>query len=133
MTKKVEHPTLKRVSWVIWGIMVGLVLVLASAFLNAWQTNQVLREEVAVLVPMLTAAWEQQATLQAELEYVKSEEYVDEWSRIHAGMTQPEETLVVPIMPTPTPTPIPTPTLVPTPTPTPQPFWQRWWQLLKGD
>ncbi|MBN2005658.1 MAG: hypothetical protein JXA21_20040 [Anaerolineae bacterium] len=133
MTKTPENVTIKRISWVIWTLMVGSLVLLGSAFLHAWRINQALQEEVAVLGPMLTAAGERQATLQAELTYVKSDTYVEEWSRVHAGMTQPGETLVVAMIPTATPTPTPLPTPTPTPTPTPQYFWQRWWRSLMGE
>lgn len=131
--KDEQSPAIKRISWILWGGLAVLVLVLASAFSHAWTMNQALKGEVATLAPMLTAAWEEQATLQARLDYVQSDAYIAEWSRVHAGMTLPEETLVVPIAPTPTPTLVPTPTPIPTPTPTPQPFWQRWWRALTGD
>lgn len=134
MTKTEEpSPTIRRISWIIWGGLAVLVVLLASAFSRAWTTNQTLKAEIATLAPMLTAAWDEQATLQARLDYVQSDAYVAEWSQVHAGMTLPEETLVVPVMPTATPTPIPTSTPVPTPTPTPLPFWQKWWRALKGD
>ena len=134
MTKKSEQtPMIKRISWIIWGLLVVLILVLASAFVRASRMNQVLRAEVATLAPMLTAVLEEQATLQARLEYVQSDEYIAEWSREHAGMTKAGETLVVPVEITPTPTPIPPPTPAPTPTPTPLPFWQRWWRTLTGE
>lgn len=125
---------IKRMMWVSLGLLVILVALLASAFFQAWQTNRALEEKVDVLAPMLTAAVEEQATLRAELEYVKSDEYVERWAREHAGMTQSGETLVIPIMPTATSTPIPTVTPLPTPTstPVPAPFWQRWWQALRG-
>lgn len=136
MKEQSGHRVIRRIMWVSLGLLVVLVMLLASAFYQAWQTNQALEEKVDVLAPMLTAAVEEQVTLQAELEYVKSDEYVERWAREHAGMTQPGETLVIPIMPTATPTPLPTATLVPsptaTPTPTPAPFWQRWWQALQG-
>lgn len=132
MTKTVENVTIKRISWMIWALMVGLLVLLGSAFLHVWRINQTLQEELAVLEPMLTTSWEQQATLQAELIYAKSDTYTEEWARVHAGMTQPGETLVVAKIPTvtPTQTPLPTPTL--TPSPTPQYFWQRWWRSLSG-
>ena len=134
MAKKEElNPTIKRVSWIIWAGLAVLIVVLASAFARAWTMNQTLNDEIATLAPMLTAALEEQATLQARLDYVQSDAYIAEWSQVHAGMTLPEETLVVPIVPTSTPTPIPTSTPVPTPTPTPLPFWQKWWRTLTGD
>lgn len=134
MAKKEEsHPTIKRFSWILWGGLAVLIIVLASAFSRAWTMNQTLNNEIATLAPMLTAALEKQATLQARLDYVQSDAYIAEWSQTHAGMTLPEETLVVPIVPTSTPTPIPTSTPVPTPTPTPLPFWQKWWRALTGN
>ena len=134
MAKKEElNPTIKRVSWIIWAGLAVLIVVLASAFARAWTMNQTLNDEIATLAPMLTAALEEQATLQARLDYVQSDAYIAEWSQVHAGMTLPEETLVVPIVPTSTPTPIPTSTPVPTPTPTPLPFWQKWWRSLTGE
>jgi hypothetical protein len=134
MTKKEEpNPTIRRVSWIIWGGLAVLIVVLASAFSRAWTMNQTLNDEITTLAPMLTAALEEQATLQARLDYVQSDAYIAEWSQVHAGMTLPEETLVVPIVPTSTPTSIPTSTPVPTSTPTPLPFWQKWWRALTGD
>ena len=134
MSKNAETTTtIKRISWIIWGILLGLTILLGSAFWRAWQMNVALQEQVRLMEPMLTAAWEQQVTLQAELAYVQSDVYVDEWSQTHAGMTQPGETLVVPIIPTATITPTPQPTPIPTPTPTPLPLLQRWWRALSGN
>lgn len=134
MTKKDEqNTTIKRLTWVIWCGLAVLAILLASAFSRAWETNRTLKAEVATLQPMLTAAGEEQATLQARLDYVQSDTYVEEWSRVHAGMTQPDETLVVPVASTTTPTPRPTAVPTSTPTPTPLPFWQRWWRALMGN
>jgi len=134
MTKKEEpNPTIKRISWIVWGGLAALVFVLASAFSRAWTVNQALKGEIATLAPLLTAAWEEQDALRARLDYVQSDAYIDEWARAHARMTLPDETLVIPIAPTPTPTLIPTPTPVPTPTPTPLPIWQKWLRTLTGN
>ncbi len=134
MTKKVEQgTTIKRITWLIWLGLLVLVILLGSAFSRAWEMNQTLQAQVATLAPMLTAVMEEKATLQARLDYVQSDAYVDEWSRVHAGMTQPGETLVVVVAPTPTLTPRPTALPLPTPTPAPLPFWQRWWRALTGN
>jgi hypothetical protein len=58
-----ESPALKRISWVIWGVMAVLIVFLGSAFLRAWQMNRALQAKMDALEPMLTAVWEQQATL----------------------------------------------------------------------
>ncbi|MBN1877290.1 MAG: hypothetical protein JXA33_23910 [Anaerolineae bacterium] len=133
MAKENEHSTIKRVSWLIWGGLTLLVILLSSAFSAAWRMNRTLREKLATLEPRLEEALIQQATLQARLEWVESDAYVEAWAREEARMTLPGETLVIPILPTPTPTLPPTPTLTPTPTPTPAPFWQFWWDKLQGD
>jgi len=132
MIQKVENTILKRISWIIWGVLLGLLILLGSAFWGTWQMKVALQEQVSMMEPLLTTVWEQQATLQAQLIYVQSDTYVDEWAQVHAGMTQPGETLVIPIMPTPTMTPTPFPSPVPPPTPTPAPLLQRWWRVLSG-
>lgn len=130
MTKKSENTTLRRISWIIWGVLLGLIILLGSAFFRARQMNVALQEQVRLMEPLLTAVWDQQATLQAELNYVQSDMYVDEWARVHARMTQPGEILVIPIVPTPTLTPTPIPIPIPSPTPTPESLLRRWWRAL---
>ncbi len=125
-----SSPAARRLSWLFWGGMSVLLLLLASAFSRAWRVNRSLRARLATLEPLVTAAVAEQATLQARLVWVQSDAYVEAWAREHAAMTQPGETLVIPILPTPTLTPTPTPT--PTSTPTPPPFWERWWEALGG-
>ncbi len=125
-----KNVALKRVSWIIWGSLAVLVLLLASAFSRTWGTNRALRQQVDMLAPMLTASSEEQATLQVELTRVQSNAYVEQWSKEHAGMTQPDEVLIILITPTATITPLPSPTPLPTPTPTPKPFWKTWWESL---
>ena len=133
--KQNQNRFTQRASWLLWGLLAGLLMVLASAFANTWQTGQALKAELATLEPMVTAAMAEQATLEAELAYVQSDAYVEEWSLTKARMTRSGETLVIPVMmsPTPTPTPTPTPVSTPTTTPPPSPFWVRWWQALVGN
>lgn len=122
----------QRMIWLVGGGAVLMILLLSSAFYRGWETNRALRNEKATLEPMLTAALVEQQTLQAQLAYAKSDEYVEWWAQTHARMARPGETLVVLLEDTPTPAPIP---VVPTPTPTPEsvPFWSRWWRALGGD
>ncbi len=132
MSETQERPNNKRISWILWGILAILVALLVAAFSRSWTLHEGLKDKEALLAPMLTEQYETQVTLEAQLTYVQSDAYVEEWAREHAGMTQPEETLVVPILYTPTPTHTPAPTFTPTPTPTPLPFWQQWWKSLTG-
>jgi cell division protein FtsB len=126
MTKKAEtRIKWERWTWLVWGFLVGLILFLLTIFGRVWSTNQALRRELSTLEPVISAALEEQRTLEARVTYVQSEAYVAEWSQANAGMTKPGETLVEVIQHTPTPTATPTPTITPTPTPTRAPFWER--------
>lgn len=131
MSEERERPWTGRVSWLIWIFLGVLVILLISAFSRAWSLHEALREKEALLEPMLSIEHEKETTLAAELTYVQSDAYVAEWARGYARMHQPGETLVIPLVPTPTPTP----TLLPTPQPTPEPgpFWQRWLESLRGE
>lgn len=131
MDKKAEQPEIRRISWLVWGILAVLLVLLISAFAQALALNRTLRDKVAVLEPMLAEQELLNATLQAELEYVQSDTYVEAWAQERAGMTRPGEILVAPLAATLTPTPTPLPT--PLPSPTPVFFWERWWQALFGD
>jgi cell division protein FtsB len=130
---KETRVALKRFTWVIWGVLAALVVVLVSAFSKAWQTNQALRAEMAALGPMATAAMDQQLALEQQLAYVKSDEYVESWAQVHARMARPGEVLVIPIETTPTPAPTPQLPMVPTAEPTPVPFFPSLWQSLTGN
>jgi ABC-type microcin C transport system permease subunit YejE len=132
VTKKENNLKIKHISWVLWGLLTVLVVLLFAAFSRAWALQQALREKEAVLIPMLTAQANEYATLEAQLTYVQSDEYVGAWAQGDARMVHPEETLVIPLISTATPTPTPVPTSTPIPTPTPKPFWQRWWEQIKG-
>jgi cell division protein FtsB len=135
--KEKQNRFTQRASWLLWGLLAGLLMVLASAFAKTWQTGQALKAELATLEPMVTAAMAEQATLEAELDYVQSDAYVEEWSLTEARMTRSGETLVIPVIasptPTPTATPTPEPSAAPTVAPTAAPFWARWWQALVGE
>jgi len=134
MAKKEEKSLIaQRISWLIWGFLAALVILLVSAFSTAWRTNQALKAELATLQPIVAAAQAEQETLKERLDYVKSEQYVAEWSRMRAGMTHSGETLVISIAVTPTATPVPIGPPAATPTPTRVAFWTRWWQALSGD
>ena len=133
MTKKVERLKLKRASRILWGVLAVLLVVLITAFSRALTTNQSLRQELDAMRPIMTAAYEEQNTLKAELAYVQSDEYIEKWSREHAAMTKPDEVLVIPVKEPAAPDIILTPTPLPettAPPATPVPFWQRWWHAV---
>ncbi|MBN1246986.1 MAG: hypothetical protein JXC32_04970 [Anaerolineae bacterium] len=132
MAKKEEAQALsRRVSWLIWGLLAVLVLVFASAFSKAWQTNQTLKAELEALRPMATESVAQKLALETRVTYVQSNEYVEAWSQTRAGMTRSGETLIIPVAATPTPTP--QALVLPTPIPTAMPFLPGLWHSLFGD
>jgi cell division protein FtsB len=133
MSKKSETPTIRRISWLVWGMMAVLMIMLISAFAHALTLNATLREKVATLEPLLEQQQNLNATLQAQLEYVQSDAYIEAWAQEQAGMARPGETLVVPLAATMTPTPTPLPELTPSIPPASKPFWVQWWQALFGE
>jgi len=133
MSKKTDQPNIRRISWLVWGILAVLAIVLISAFAHALMLNVTLREKVATLEPLLEQQQNLNATLQAQLDYVQSDAYTEAWAQEQAGMARPGETLVVPLAATMTPTPTPLPELTPGITPAPKPFWVQWWQALFGE
>ncbi len=122
-----------RVSWLLWGGLAVLVILMVSAFSHAWQTNQALEAELATLEPMLTAAQMEQDALKTQMAYVQSDEYVEDWSKIHAKMALPGEVLIVSISVTPSPTVRVPVTGTPTPEPTVESFWSALWHRIVGD
>ncbi|RMG99793.1 MAG: hypothetical protein D6706_04995 [Chloroflexi bacterium] len=70
-----------------------------------------------------------QAELQATLDYVQQEDYVESYARNEAGYIKPGEKRVVPLVIEATPLPTPPPPPTPDPALNARP-WQAWWQLL---
>ncbi|MCJ7549319.1 MAG: hypothetical protein MUQ30_06535 [Anaerolineae bacterium] len=122
-----------RVSWLLWGGLAALVILLVSAFSHAWETNQALKAELATLEPMLTAAQMEQDALLAQMAYVQSDEYVEDWSKIRAKMALPGDVLIVSVSVTPSPTVSVPVAGTPTPEPTAEPFWSALWHRIVGD
>ena len=121
----------RRAAWIIWGVLAVLVVLFASAFSKAWQTNQALEAELQALRPMATEAITRKSALETQVVYVQSDEYVAAWSQTHAGMTRSGETLVITVDATPTPTAVRT--AWPTAVPTAMPLLPSLWHSLFGD
>ena len=82
---------------------------------------------------MLTAAQMEQDALRAQMAYVQSDDYVEDWSKIHAKMALPGEVLIVSVSVTPSPTVRVSVAGTPTPEPTAEPFWSALWHRIVGD
>ena len=128
-----QHFLNQRISWLLWGGLAALVILMGSAFSGAWRTNQALKAELATLEPMVTLAQMEQDTLRAQMAYVQSDEYVEAWSQTRAKMALPGEVLIVSVSVTPTPTVYVPVAGTPTPEPTAEPFWSALWHQITGD
>jgi cell division protein FtsB len=115
------------------GIILTIVVVIVGSI--AWGfTQQVararqMRTEEIRLEQIVTARQAQYEELEARLDHVHSDEYVEKWAREDARMAKPGEVVVI----------IaedsglgPSPNLPPTPTPKPKskPFWEDLWDLF---
>ena len=123
----------ERMTWLVWGVLAVLVVLLVSAFSKAWSANQVLRSEIEALEPVADAAMAEQLALEEQLVYVKSDEYVEAWSQTQAGMTRSGETLVRPVVVRHAPAPTPQGIAVPVSPSPPESFWTTLWRALVGD
>jgi hypothetical protein len=81
------------------------------------------RDRVATEVAQLQ--WEHDA-LQTQVAYATTDAAVVEWAHEHGKLVQPDEVLVVPLVPSPGPTAAPPPA---TPPPLPA-AWVLWWNLF---
>ena len=120
-------------------LVVGVSIVFALAIVGGltWRFGQQLvlarqmwAEEVRLEQVVVTEEARRQ-DLVTQLEYVKSDEYVEHWARKEVKMAKPGEVAVVPLVsagegPSGDEQP------AATPTPEPRPFWVEWWESLFG-
>ena len=113
-------------------ITLGIAVVvgggIAWAFTQQIAAARQMRAEEARLEQVTAAKQATYEELEAELEYVESDEYVEQWAREEAKMSKPGEVVVIVFNDSPDyPALEPTPT--PTPEPEPRPFWRELWGL----
>jgi hypothetical protein len=82
-----------------------------------------------VLQERVSSEITRQVELQATLDYVQSEDYIEAYARDESGQLLPGERRVVPLVIEVTATPPPAPTPTPDPAAHAEP-WQAWWRLL---
>jgi cell division protein FtsB len=88
-----------------------------------------MRAEEIRLERAVAAAQERHEALVAELEYVRSDEYPEEWARAERHLGRPGDVVVIVVdEPDLEPTAEPWPT--PTPEPKPESWWLEWWELI---
>jgi cell division protein FtsB len=118
---------------------VGIALIIALAIVGglAWAFGQQLtlarqmQAEEARLVQAVATEQASNDALAAQLEYTKSDEYVEHWARAEAKMARPGEVAVVPLVDA---TAEPAADAQPTPAPEPaaRSFWAELWELVFG-
>ena len=120
-------------------LVVGVSIVFALAIVGGltWRFGQQLvlarqmRAEEDRLEQAVATEEAHRQDLVAQLEYVKSGEYVEHWARKEIKMAKPGEVAVVPLVSTGEgPSGDGQPAV--TPTPEPRPFWVEWWESLFG-
>jgi len=113
-------------------VLAGALVVVGMAF---WRQVALSREMGAVaaqLEEQVEAQRVHQEELQRRLEYVQSDEYVEEWARTKARMAKPGEVPVVVLAATAAPTAQPVGPARSEALPTPG-FWERLWRAIRGD
>jgi cell division protein FtsB len=118
---------------VMFAITLAVGLLLAINFSSRIAAGKPLLDAYDKVNAEIQALRLEQATLSAELEYVKSEAYIERWARDNGKMVRPGERLIVPV---------PAGTVAPTASPvvnveqqfesgipTAEP-WQVWWGLF---
>jgi cell division protein FtsB len=114
--------------YITLGIAVAIGGGVAWAFAQQIAAARQMRAEEARLEQVAAAKQATYEALEAQLEYVKSDEYVEQWAREDAKMAKPGEVVVIVVKDSPDYL-----TLEPSPTPTPKPesrpFWRELWEL----
>jgi hypothetical protein len=82
------------------GVLLLVVIVggLGGAFAQQLRLSQELGEEVKQLEEAVAAMEARSAHLTATLEYVQTDEYVEEWAREDAKMAKPGEVVMIPLV-----------------------------------
>ncbi len=115
-------------------IVIGMLAIVAS---TAWGFGQQLvlaremRAEERRLEQAVATEQARNDALSAQLEYVKSDEYVEHWARTEAKMARSGEVAVIPLIDA---TAEPADGAQPTPSPEPeaQSLWAELWELVFG-
>jgi cell division protein FtsB len=115
--------------YITLGIAVAIGVGIAWGFGQQIAAARQMRAEEVRLEQVAAAKQATYEALEAQLEYVKSDEYVEQWAREDAKMAKPGDVVVIVVNDSPDYSALePTPT--PTPEPEPRPLWQELWELV---
>jgi cell division protein FtsB len=118
-------------------LAVGVAVTIAMAIVGglAWGFGQQLmlarqmRSEESNLERLVAAEQARHEELAAQLEYVRSDEYVEHWARAEAKMARAGEIAVI-VLADSDEGPADDGQPAPTPEPEAKPFWVEWWELV---
>jgi len=110
-------------------ITVAIVGGLAWGFGQQLTLARQIRMEEMRLEQMVAAEQAHHNDLAAQLEYVRSSEYVEHWARAERKMTRPGEVAVI-VLADWDEEPVGDAQPTPAPKPEAQPFWIEWWELV---
>ena len=114
--------------YITLGVAVAIGGGLAWAFSQQIAAARQMRAEELRLEQVVAAKQASYEDLEAQLEYVKSDDCVEQWAREDAKMAKPGEVVVIVVKDSPDYSALePSPT--PAPEPEPRPFWQELWEL----
>jgi cell division protein FtsB len=118
-------------------LAIGIVAVIALAFVVGvvWGFGQQIvrarqmQAEEARLERVVKAKQVYHDKLVAQLEYVRSDEYVEQWAREDVKMARPGEVLII-VPDDPDEEPVDDTPSTSTAESEPRPFWVEWWELI---
>jgi cell division protein FtsB len=117
--------------WMMAAAALVVLVAVGTLARGLWRQIRRLQELAAAeaeLAPLIVHEEEQNQQLLDQLDRVSSPEYAEEWARVDAGMTLPDEVQVVVSLEEEPDEPVP-----PTPPPPPPSPWRDLWRRLFGD
>jgi cell division protein FtsB len=117
--------------WMMAAAALVVLVAVGTLARGLWRQIRRLQELAAAeaeLAPLIVHEEEQNQQLLDQLDRVSSPEYAEEWARVDAGMTLPDEVRVVVSLEEEPDEPVP-----PTPPPPPPSPWRDLWRRLFGD
>jgi cell division protein FtsB len=112
-------------------VIVLLVGGISWAFARQIVLHSHMRVEEERLEAAVETAMAQQGYLTATLEYVGSDDYVEQWAREDARMAKPGEVIIIPLAPADRPA-VDLSEIEETPSQEPEPLWVKVWEALFG-
>jgi cell division protein FtsB len=117
---------------IVFGAMLAISLLLAINFSGRIAAGRQIESQRDTMMESISTLQAQATALSSELNYVSSDDFVNQWARGEGKMVKPDEVLIVPVPGALTPEPTATPFAAVAQTDqSDQPEnWKLWWQLF---